>query len=149
MKPSINLVLIRQHAVGSFFAVVDGVEHVLYRTTTLEPSDMSEIVKRTETIFAKHGVERPARIGFEDKPYPIYYVEPEIKPYVPIEKLAAYIDDGKLVIQPSDYIEDGWYVVIEGMSSKLYEIPKGGGNPSLVKTFFTAMDAINAGKALT
>ncbi len=145
----IKLVLKRQFAVGNFFAVVDGVDHVLYRTTTLGPEDMSEIVKRVEAIFTKHGVERPVRIAFEDKPYPPYYVEPEPKVHVPIERLSAFIEDGKITIQPSDYIEDGWYVVIDGMHSDLYEIPRGGGNASLVKRFYKTMDAIIAGKALT
>lgn len=149
MKPSIKLVLRRQHAVGTFIAVVDGIDHRLYITTSLDPENMVEIVKRTEALFAEHGVERPARIGFEDKPYPMYYVEPEPKVRVPIEKLSAFIDDGKLVIQPADYIEDGWYVVVDGMSSMLYEIPKGGGEASLVKTFYTPMQAIQAGKSLT
>jgi len=52
-------------------------------------------------------------------------------------------------VQRADYIEDGWYVLIEGATIKLMCIPYGGGEEEYVEEHDSLLEAIEAGKALT
>jgi len=64
-------------------------------------------------------------------------------------RLIAYIKENKIIIQKADYIEDGWYIEIEGSIITLFEIPTGGGEESVIGCYDTILEAVNAGKLLT
>lgn len=78
---AIRLVLRRQLAVGCFIAEVDGVERTIYTTIRMEHDECLEIVRRTELLYQELGVERPARISFEDLRWGgFWHAEPEPTP---------------------------------------------------------------------
>lgn len=66
-----------------------------------------------------------------------------------MEKLTLYIIGNKIQIQRSDYIEDGWYVVVNGSKNQLYEIPQGGGDAIYIGEYATLLEAIRQGESLT
>jgi len=51
------------------------------------------------------------------------------------KNFVAIFKDNKLTIQRAKYIEDGWYIEIEGNKFTVYEIPEGGGKEQLIGTF--------------
>jgi hypothetical protein len=66
-----------------------------------------------------------------------------------MEKLVLYINGNKIQVQRADYIEDGWYVVVNGDKIQLYEIPLGGGEAIFIGEHKTLLEAIRKGEALT
>jgi len=65
------------------------------------------------------------------------------------EKYFLYVQDGVLIIQESEYIEHGWFVMIVGKEITLYEIPIGGGEQIFIDKFYSVNEAIESGKNLT
>ncbi len=66
------------------------------------------------------------------------------------EKWIMFIkEDGKIIIQEAEYIEDGFYIEIDGAEITLFEIPQFGGEVSEIGKFTTIIDAINFSKTLT
>ena len=55
----------------------------------------------------------------------------------------------KIIIQQSNYIEDGCYIEIVGGSISLYEIPYGGGEPIKIENYSMLIEAYNAANLLT
>ena len=66
-----------------------------------------------------------------------------------MEKLVLYINGNKIQVQRADYIDDGWYVVVNGNKNQLYEIPQGGGEAIYIAEYETLLEAIRQGEALT
>jgi len=65
------------------------------------------------------------------------------------ETYYLHIQDNKIVIQESKYLEHGWFVYIENNIIELKEIPYGGGQEIYIGTFLNIIEAIDAGKQLT
>ncbi len=59
------------------------------------------------------------------------------------------VNDGKIIIQKSEYIEDGWFIHVLDERIILYEIPQFGGEPYIVDEFSTIIQAIQKGESLT
>lgn len=57
-------------------------------------------------------------------------------------KLFSTYEDGIITIQPKDYIEDGWYIEIDGGDHNVYEIPEGGGDTQYMRRFDTLHEAM-------
>lgn len=66
-----------------------------------------------------------------------------------MDKLVAYIIGEAIQIQRAEYIEDGWFIIVHKDTIQLYEIPLGGGEAILVKSFPTLLEAIKFGESLT
>ena len=66
-----------------------------------------------------------------------------------MDKLVLYINGNKIQIQRYDYIEDGWYVIVNGQKNQLYEIPQGGGDAIYIGEYETLLEAIKQGESLT
>jgi hypothetical protein len=66
-----------------------------------------------------------------------------------MEKLVLYINGNKIQVQRADYIEDGWYVVVNGDKNQLYEIQLGGGEAIYIGEYKTLLEAIRQGEAIT
>lgn len=66
-----------------------------------------------------------------------------------MEKLIAYVVDGLITIQRSEYIEDGMIIRVDGSIITLIEIPYGGGDEIIVGTFNTIIEAFNHYKTLS
>lgn len=66
-----------------------------------------------------------------------------------MEKLIAYVVDGLITIQRSEYIEDGMIIRVDGSLITLIEIPFGGGDEIIIGTFQTIIEAFNYHKTLT
>lgn len=49
----------------------------------------------------------------------------------------------KIIIQKSQYIEDGWFIEINGREITLFEIPLYGGAEHKIKDFLTISEAID------
>ena len=54
-----------------------------------------------------------------------------------------------ITIQEADYIEDGWYIEIEGSTITLYEIPLFGGEPQKIGVYSSIIEAMDKGNSLT
>lgn len=65
-----------------------------------------------------------------------------------MEKLSLIIIGNKIQIQRSDYIEDGWYILVNKDKIQLYEILFGGGEPIFIGEYKTLIEAITQGKNL-
>lgn len=66
------------------------------------------------------------------------------------KKLTAYYhENGLLIIQKADYIEDGWYIEIDNFHVRLYEIPLGGGKAELIETYVTFQEAYDKAISMT
>jgi len=66
-----------------------------------------------------------------------------------MERFIMFLENGKITIQKSEYIDDGWYIEIIGNIITLYEIPLFGGDVQVIGEFGTLIDAINKGNNLT
>jgi hypothetical protein len=70
-----------------------------------------------------------------------------------MEIWTAIVKDGVITLQSAPYIEHGPYIEITAdeidQYITLYEIPYGGGEPVLIDTFSTVIDAIEHSKKLT
>jgi len=65
-------------------------------------------------------------------------------------KLSAYYhENGILMIQRADYIEDGWFIEIDGSYFRLYEIPPGGGKAELIRIYKTFQEAYRTAISMT
>lgn len=65
-----------------------------------------------------------------------------------VEKLTLYIIGNKIKVQRADYIEDGWYVIVNGGKNQLYEIPQFGGDAIYINEYETLLEAIKQGQLL-
>lgn len=66
-----------------------------------------------------------------------------------MEKYVLLVKDGKVIIQKSEYIEDGWYIEVLDERIILWEIPQFGGEPYIIDEFSTIIQAIQKGESLT
>lgn len=66
-----------------------------------------------------------------------------------MEKYVAIVKNAKIIIQKAEYIEDGFYIEIEGKKITLFEIPMFGGEEKEIGEFATVIEAIEKIKTLT
>lgn len=66
-----------------------------------------------------------------------------------MKALVALVRDRYIQLQRTAYIEDGWFIRIEGKDIALFEITHGGGNLNYIGSFETVMEAIDYGETLT
>ncbi len=64
------------------------------------------------------------------------------------ENLREYREGDKVIIQPSTYIEDGWYIEVKDDIYSVYWIPQYGGQEEHLKDFKDRAAALNYAKDL-
>lgn len=62
--------------------------------------------------------------------------------------LTCFSDGPDLIIQPSQYIEDGWFIKVVKGVYEVHEIPQYGGKPHHLRDFACAESAIKYARNL-